>query len=71
MYEMDRVIKRKQKQSLVDNKVRLGKQCRPDQTPQNAASDQAYTVGHTYSNILDTPRGSRIDYFKFKDTYGK
>ena len=30
---------------------------------------RVYTVCLTYSNILDTSRGSRMDYFKFKDKY--
>ena len=40
----------------------------PDQMPQNAAN-RIYTVCHTCSSILDTSRGSRIDYFKFQDRY--
>ena len=43
----------------------------PDQIWQNTASDQGYTICHTYSNVLEASRGSRMDYFKFYDMYGK
>ena len=36
----------------------------PDQMPQNAASDQGLHY-LPYRNILDTSRGSTMDYFKF------
>ena len=32
----------------------------PDQMPKNVASDRVYAVCHTYTNILDTSRGSRM-----------
>ena len=32
---------------------------------------RVYTVCHTYINISDTSRGSRMDYFKIWDKYGK
>ena len=42
-----------------------------DQMPKNAWSDQVCTVCHTYSNILETSSGGRMDYFKFSEKYGK
>ena len=38
----------------------------PDEMPQNVASHQSLHC-NTYSSILDTLTGSRMNYFKFLD----
>ena len=42
-----------------------------DQRLQNAASDQVYTLGRSFSIISDTATWSKIDLLKFFSKYGK
>ena len=45
--------------------IGLCKLCRPRSEATFLHLIGVYTVCHMYSNILDTSRGSRMDYFKF------